>query len=73
MLRQLIDPLWPVMVALAIILVTQWQRLNMQRWARIGVVTALGSLWMLSTPIGALMLERPLVTESALESDWVPD
>jgi uncharacterized SAM-binding protein YcdF (DUF218 family) len=72
-LRQLIDPLWPVMVALAIILVTQWQRLNMQRWARIGVVTALGSLWMLSTPIGALILERPLVTESALELDWAPD
>jgi uncharacterized SAM-binding protein YcdF (DUF218 family) len=71
-LRRLVDPLWLPLITVAIVLYLQSRRTTVQRWATISVAAALGSLWTLGTPIGALVLERPLVTESKLESDWVP-
>ncbi|MEY4401656.1 MAG: hypothetical protein RL072_1521 [Actinomycetota bacterium] len=30
-------------------------------------------MWLVATPFGALMLERPLVVESTIEDGWTPD
>lgn len=71
-LRRLIDPLWPILTMLIGAVATQWRRVAMQRWAKFSMVAAISTLWIISTPFGALVLERPLVVESKLEAGWVP-
>lgn len=73
MLRQLIDPLWPILTVLIGAVAIQWRRAAMQRWAKFSMVAAISTLWIISTPFGAHVLERPLVVESELESGWVPE
>lgn len=56
-----------------------WRTLRLQRWVKIVGTTALGVLWLVSTPMMALVLERPLITESLPVIDannpsaWAPE
>ena len=40
---------------------------------KIAGTMALGSLWIVSTPVGAVVLEWPLAVPSTIEPAWVPD
>jgi len=72
-LRSLVDPLWLPVFTLVGIWVVLWRRKVLQRWTKIVGTAALASLWLTSTPFGALVIERPLVVESTLEAGWTPD
>jgi uncharacterized SAM-binding protein YcdF (DUF218 family) len=72
-LRGLIDPLWLPLTALIAIWVVLWRRQSLQRWMKPVGTSALVALWLTATPFGAMMLERPLVTESSIEDGWTPD
>lgn len=73
MLRSLVDPLWLPLFALAVVWAHLWRRHGLQRWTRLVGTTALAALWLVATPLGAALLERPLAVESRVETGWVPD
>ena len=73
MLRGLVDPLWLPLTILIAIWVVLWRRGSLQRWMKRVGTTALVALWLVATPFGAMLLERPLVTESTIEEGWTPD
>jgi len=73
MLRSLVDPLWLPLLVLVGIWVVLWRKQALPRWMKVVGTTALATLWFVATPLGALVIERPLVAESALESGWAPD
>jgi uncharacterized SAM-binding protein YcdF (DUF218 family) len=56
-----------------------WRTRRLDCWAKIIGTTALVVLWMVCTPVMALVLERPLITESSLKTDannptaWAPE
>jgi len=72
-LRGLVDPLWLPLTVLIAIWVVLWRRGSLQRWMKRVGTTALVALWLVATPFGAMLLERPLVTESTIEEGWTPD
>ena len=72
-LRSLVDPLWLPLFVLVTIWVVLWRRKSLQRWMKIAGTMALGSLWLVSTPVGAVALEWPLAVPSTIEPNWVPD
>ena len=73
MLRGLVDPLWLPLTILIAIWVVLWRRGSLQRWMKRVGTTALVALWLVATPFGAMLLERPLVTESTIGDGWTPD
>ena len=68
MLRSLVDPLWLPLLVLVGIWVVLWRKQALPRWMKLVGTIALATLWFVVTPLGALVIERPLVAESALES-----
>lgn len=72
MLRGLIEPLWLPIIVLAGVWGYLWRLRRLTRWPTIVGTTALCALWLVCTPAVALILERPLVVESALDDEWTP-
>lgn len=78
-LRSVIEPLWLPIMVMAGVWVYLWRTQRLVRWVKIVGTTALGVLWLVSTPAIALVLERPLITESSFATDqknptgWVPE
>jgi uncharacterized SAM-binding protein YcdF (DUF218 family) len=72
-LRSLVDPLWLPLVVLLALWVTLWRRNSLRRWMKGAGTIALGSLWLVSTPLGTSIVEGPLDVESRIEAGWTPD
>ena len=72
-LRSLVDPLWLPLVVLLALWVTLWRRNSLRRWMKSAGTIALGSLWLVSTPLGTSIVEGPLDVESRIEAGWTPD
>jgi len=72
-MRDLVEPLWFLVVVLIGVCTVLWRTRRLVRSTKITGAAALTALWFLSTPFGALVIERPLVAESALEPGWAPD
>lgn len=72
-MRDLVEPLWLPMVVLVGVWVGLWQLHRLPRWSKVTGTPALIALWLVSMPLGAFLLERPLVTESLPEAGWSPD
>ena len=72
-LRDLVDPLWLPIASLIAIWIVLWRAGSLRRWMKVGGTAAIALLWLLATPFGALLLERPLVVESELPDDWRPE
>ena len=72
-LRDLVDPLWLPLVVLGGAWVYVWRRGGVVRWIRIVTAAAIGLLWLVATPLAAMLLERPLVVESTLDASWQPE
>lgn len=71
--REFVDPLWLPMLVLGVVWIVLWRRKLLDRWMKVIGTVALVSLWLVMTPFGAVMLERPLVVESELKDGWVPE
>lgn len=72
-LRDLVDPLWLPSATLVGVWVVLWRSGALRGWMKIVGTTALAWSWIIATPFGALVAERPLVVESTIEDDWRPD
>ena len=72
MLRDLVDPLWMPIVALAVIWGLLWRAGVLRRWTKVVGTAAIASLWLSSTPLLSALLERPLDVESRIEASWEP-
>lgn len=72
-MRDLIEPLWLPLMVLVGTWVTLWRRHRLVRWMKIIGTSSLVALWAASAPLGAFLLERPLVVESLPEAGWAPD
>ena len=73
MLRDLVDPLWLPLGVLIGIWVVIWRKGSLRRWMKMVGTAALAWLWIVATPFGALILERPLIAESTIDDGWRPD
>ena len=71
-LRELIEPLWLPIFVLVAVWVMAW-RSGLTKWSRIAGTAALAAMWLMSTPLAAFVLERPLATESQVDANWSPD
>lgn len=49
-----------------------WRTARLVRWVKITGTCAVAGLWLVCTPLTALILERPLMVESTIEDGWSP-
>ena len=70
--KDLVEPLWLPLVVLVGLWVYLWRTARLVRWVKISGTCAVAGLWLACTPLFALLLERPLVVESAIEDGWSP-
>jgi uncharacterized SAM-binding protein YcdF (DUF218 family) len=70
----MVEPLFVALVVLAAVVAEVWRRGALTRWQRVIALVALLGLWIVSTPLGAWMLERPLRVETGITDDasWSP-
>jgi len=71
-MRSVVDPLWLPLLVLVGIWVVLWRKQALPRWMKVVGTTALATLWFVATPLGALVIERPLDVESRIEASWKP-
>lgn len=71
--RDLVDPLWLPTTTLVVVWVVLWRAGTLRRWMKIVGTAALCWSWVIATPFGALVVERPLVVESSISDEWSPD
>jgi len=71
-MRSIVDPLWLPLLVLVGIWVVLWRKQALPRWMKVVGTTALATLWFVATPLGALVIERPLDVESRIEASWKP-
>ena len=71
-LRDLVDPLWLPISSLIAIWIVLWRAGSLRRWMKVAGTTVIAWTWIVATPFGALVLERPLVVESELPDNWQP-
>jgi uncharacterized SAM-binding protein YcdF (DUF218 family) len=72
-LRELVEPLWLPVFALVGVWVTVLRRRTLTTSLKVVGTAAISTLWLVSTPFAAFVLERPLATESKVDANWSPD
>lgn len=69
----MVDPLWLALLVIGGVWTELWRRGSLTRWMKVVGTATVVSLWLVATPFGALLLERPLDVESDIETSWSPD